>query len=390
MIGAGMAFVWFGIVSLALVGSALVERRSRLANLRDRPDWRPPRAAWGFESEPPPVAYSIARALAGGARLIRSGSVVVDRSPTLRRVGRVVSCIALASALSLVPFAGTWGGMSDGIALVVVDLRYGLIALVFLILLMGMAQVAMGLADRSIWSRLGSVRVSGRNLGGLGLFVIVLAPLALETNSLRLHDIVFAQQDTFSPFSWLPDSFADEAFEVARAWQWPNWNLLAQPLTALLFVPTIACLTHRPWVHDAIAGNMAASGFGMDGDPTDLYWGRLEVRLSKILAASLFVSLFLGAGAIPFVPASAIVHLLEPYMGVALPAFLGVVIQIGVFFAKLMIVLLLTSLLRRAHAVLRQDQWIGIVTLRLLPLAWANLLLMSALALVSASTQGGQ
>jgi NADH:ubiquinone oxidoreductase subunit H len=303
--------------------------------------------------------------------------------------GRVVSCIALASALSLVPFAGTWGGTSGGIALVAVDLRHGLIALVLLVLLMGLAQVAVGLADRSVWSRLGSVRLTSRNLSGVGLFVIVLAPLALETNSLRLHEIVFAQQHMFSPFSWLPTSIGGEAFEVVRTWRWPNWNLFAQPLTAILFVATIGCLTHRPRMYDPIAGSMGTSGFGIDGDPVDLYWGSLEARLSKVLAASLFVSLFLGAGAIPFVSASAIVHLLQPFMGVELPAFLGVVIQIGVFLGKLMIVLMLISFLRRATAVVREDQWIEIMTLRLLPLAWANLLLMSAMTLLSESIQGG-
>jgi len=389
MIGAGLAFVWFSIVSLALVGCAVIERRGRLAHLRDRPEWRPPRAAWGFDAEPPPASHLIARALAGGARLVRSRTVVADRSIGQRNLGRMVSCIALASALSLIPFAGTWGGTSDGVALVVVDAGHGLIALVFLVLLMAMAQVAIGLADHSVWSRLGSVRLASLSLGGLGLFVLVLAPLALETGSLRLHDISFAQQETFSPFAWLPTGVGGASFEIARGWRWPDWNLFAQPLTALLFLPALAGLTRRPWVHDASVGSMGASGFGLDSGPADLYWGRLEVRLSRVLAGSLFVSLFLGAGAIPFVPASAIVDLLVPFAGFVLPALLGVTIQIGVFIAKLMIVLVLASSLRRATATLRDDQWIEIVIFRLFPLAWANLLLMSAISLLADPTAGG-
>jgi NADH:ubiquinone oxidoreductase subunit H len=219
--------------------------------------------------------------------------------------------------------------------------------------------------------------------------VLVLAPLAIETGSLRLHDIVFAQQQTFSPFSWLPIRIGGKVFEVARDWRWPDWNLFAQPLTALLFVPALAGLTHRPWIYDAAVGSMGTSGFGLDSDPGDLHWGRLEMRLSKVLAASLFVSLFLGAGAIPFVQASAIVDLLEPFVGPLLPALLGVMIQIGVFSLKLLVVLILASSLRRATATLRGDQWIEIVIFRLLPLAWANLLLMSAISLLSNSTPGG-
>lgn len=389
MIGVGMAFVWFAIVSMATAGCAVIERRTRLANLRNRPEWNPPRAAWGFDPEPPPVTYLIARALAGGARLVRARTVVGDRSISQRALGRVVSCVAIASALSLVPFAGTWGGTSDGVALVVVDLRHGLVALVFLALLMAMGQVTMGLAERSIWSRLGSVRVASRSIAGLGLFVLVLAPLAIETGSLRLHEIVFVQQATFAPFSWLPSKLSGEVFELARGWQWPGWNLFAQPLTALLFIPALAGLTRRARVFDATAGSMATSGFGLDSGPSDLYWDRLETRLMKVLVASLFVSLFLGAGAIPFVPASAIVDLLEPFVGVELPALLGVAIQTGVFVAKLILVLVLASMFRRATAILREDQWIELVTIRLLPLAWANLLLISAMTLLSNPIQGG-
>jgi NADH:ubiquinone oxidoreductase subunit H len=389
VIGVGMALVWFGVLSLALVGCAMVERWSRLVRLQDRPEWGPPRRDWGFDAQPPPATYLLVRALAAGARLVRSRSVVSDRSPSLAFFGRLVSIIALASALVLVPFAGTFGGTRDGIALVCVDMRYGLLSLVFLFFLMTLAQVAVGLADRQIWSRLGSVRLASRNLSGLGLLMIVLAPLALETSSLRLHDIVFVQQETFAPFSWLPAPVGGEVFEIARSWRWPNWNLFAQPLTALLFIPTMENLVRRPLVQDATAGILGTSGFGIDDDPIGLYWTRFEARLARVLGAALFVSFFLGAGAIPFVPASAIVDLLQPLMGFGLPAVLGVAIQVGVFLVKLLCVLAGISFMRRATAVIRDDQWIGIVTLRLFPLAWANLLLMSAMTLLSDSIQGG-
>ena len=388
-IGIVIALVWFGVVSLALVGTALVERWSRLVRLADRPEWRPPRAEWGFDRKRPASHYLVARALAGGARLGRARTVVLERSTSLAFFGRLVSCIGLASAFALVPFAGTWGGSVDGHPLLCVDLRYGLLVLVFLFFLLAQAQVAVGLSDHQVWSRLGSVRLASRNLCGLGLFMIVLAPLALETSSLRLQDIVFAQQSTFAPLSWLPAPVGDEVFAAARAWRLPNWNLFAQPLTALLFIPTLENLVHRPLARDAMAGTLGTSGFGLDGDPTDLYWARLDARLARVLAAALFVSLFLGAGAIPFLPASAIVDLLEPFMGFAVPAFLGVVIQTGVFLGKLLLVLIAIAFLRRASAVARDDQWIGIVTLRLFPLAWANLLLMSALTLLSESIRGG-
>jgi NADH:ubiquinone oxidoreductase subunit H len=387
--GVALAVVWLVMLGLALASAARVERASRLAPLRDRPDWDPPRAAWGLDRQPPPGAYAPVRVLAGLARLVRARSQVASRSARLAGFGRAVGCVALASALALVPFAGTWGGRADGRALVCVDLRYGLIVLVFLVFVASMAQVAVGLADRQIWSRLASVALASRSLSGLGLLLIVVAPLALDSGSLRLQDLVVAQQRSFAPLHWLPAPPDAPLLDVLRAMRWPAWHVFTQPLTALLFVPALGGFLQRPWLMDPTTGLGRSRGFGVDDDPNALYWGRFEARLARILGAALFVSLFLGAGAIPFLPTSLVVDGLEPLLGFTLPALFGVVLQVVVYLGKLILILMLLAFGRRALAVPRDDQWIRGVSLRLLPLAWANLLLMSALMLLSRSLSGG-
>ena len=381
MIGVGMAFVWLAVVMLGLIASAVVERRVRLASLRGRDRWAPQKADWGFDAERPPVVSLLARGLAGAARLVRSRTSVRDQSPKLRWVGRFVSCVAMTSALALVPFAGTWGGRVEGQPLLAVDLPHGLIAVAFLVLMTGLAQVGVGLAERSPWSRLGSVGLASQLLGGFGLFVLVLAPLVLGPFSFRLQDIVSFQQTTFSLFFWLPESLQGEGFEFLRAVQWPRWNLFVQPLTAILFLPALYFLTHRPWVAAGMTRSVGTAGLGLDSDPRDLYWGRLETRLAEVFAAALFVALFLGAESIPFLPVSILVGALEPLVGFALPALLAVVLGIGVFLGKLVIVLVLVGVVHRSTADLRGDQKLRLVALRLLPLAWGNLLLMSAIHL---------
>jgi NADH:ubiquinone oxidoreductase subunit H len=394
MISVGMAFVWLGVLMLALVVCALVERRVRLADVRGNGRWASARADWGFDAERPPVVSLVARGLAGMARLVRGGSSISNQSAARRSLGLIVSCIALLSGLALIPFAGTWGGGVNDRGLLAVDLQHGLIALVFLVLLMAFARVGVGLAERSPWSRIGSVRLASQMLGGVGLFLLVLAPLALGPDSFRLQDIVSFQQATFAPLFWLPESFEGEtidlsrAADVARALRWPRWNLFVQPLTAILFLPAVYSMTRRPWVGDAMTGSVGAAGFGLDSDPVSLYWHRLEVRLGEIFAAALFVSLFLGAGAIPFLPALEIVESIEPLVGFALPAFLVVVLSISVFFGKLVIVLMISASIRRSTANLRPDQQTRRVAFRLLPLAWANLLLVSAMTLLSEHVPG--
>jgi NADH:ubiquinone oxidoreductase subunit H len=296
--------------------------------------------------------------------------------------------------------------------LIIADLGHGLIAIVFLLLLMGFAQVGIGLADRSPWSRLGSVALASQTLAGLGLFILVVAPLAVTSipdlpelsestglsktlemaampsssqpeasASFRLQNIVVAQNSTLSPLFWLPDALQGKVFDWIRDLRWPRWNIFVQPLTALLFWLALRGLTRRPWLANPETGSVGLAGFGLDHDPVDLYWGRLEARLARVFAAALFVSLFLGAGAIPFLRVGEIVDSLVPHVGYSLPAFLAAAIGVGVFFGKLVLVLTADGMLRRSMATLRDDQRTRLVAFRLLPLAWANLLLVSATSL---------
>jgi NADH:ubiquinone oxidoreductase subunit H len=335
----------------------------------------------------------LARALAGGARIVRSRTVVSERARGLRFAARAVACVALASGLALVPFAGRLGADADALPLVVVDLEHGLVALILFVLLAAIAQVAVGLSESSVFARLACVRLAGRVLVLMATLAIVLAPLALDAGSLRLHAIAMDQQGLFAPFAPLAQlaavDAAGPAAAFAEALRLPAWFVFRQPLTALLFVPVLGLLTRRPLALDPVGGSVRLSAFGHDDDPGELYWARAEERLAAVLGAALFVALFLGAGAIPYLPSERLVAPLVPLFGVGLPALLASAIELAVFVAKLSLVLALVARAARATPSLRDDQWIRIVTRRMLPLAWANLLLVAALALLAETARRG-
>lgn len=386
MLGVGLAFAWFAVISLALVAAAAVERRQRVVSQADRPELAPRRALWGGGPLHPPGRSMLVRALASGSRIVRARTRVTDRSEGLRFAARAVACTALASALSLVPFAGRVGGAPGGAPLVVVDLEHGLVALILFVLLAAMAEVAIGLAEAGVFARLACLRIAGRILALVGTLAIVLAPLALASGSLRLHAIVLEQQGSIAPLSLvaalLEDGASSPLGRFLAAPIWPAWHLFRQPLTALLFVPVLGLLLRRPLALDPIGGGVRLAAFGHDDDPGELYWARIEERLAGVLCAALFVALFLGAGAIPFLPTDRIVAPLIPFFGEGLPAILGAGLETGVFFAKLVLVLVLFARSARSMAGLRDDQWIRLVTRRILPLAWANLLLVFATTLL--------
>ncbi|MBW2501195.1 MAG: NADH-quinone oxidoreductase subunit H [Deltaproteobacteria bacterium] len=397
MIEAMIALLWLSLIIGAVGAHGWVERRARLARVAHRGDLLPPRRAWGGEPDRPPASWVAVRMLATGARIVRSQTRVVGRSASLRRLSRLASLLALASAFALLPFAGTWGGAPEARALVVLDLESGLLALVFLAFLFGLAQVLLGLSDRSEWSRIASVRVAGRGLVGLALLVLVLAALTVETGSLRIHDLVLAQRESFAPALWLarlavglglaPDT--SESLQRLGALQLPAWLILRQPLTAILFVPAAAmCLRGAPAL-DTRVGSFGVTGVGLDDDPLEQQQDRLHARLSGVLGAALFVVFFLGAGSIPGLAPERVVTALEPFVGRVIPSLGMVLAESSAFFAKLVLVVALASRIRSASAALRGDQWMQETLRRLVPLAWANLLLLAALWQLGLRWEGG-
>ena len=385
MMSGVLALLCFGVVVSGLCGIALIERATRLSGVRERPDIRAPRAAWGGELVPPPAHYAMARALASAARQARGRTFVEDASTSLRRFSRVLALLATSSAIAIVPFASRWHGQAGGRALVAVDLDYGLGVIVFLILLAGLAQAATGLAERSLWARLGALRIAGQSLIGVALLLWVLAPLVLATASLRPHDLVLDQQGTFAPLAFLSDRFIGAAATTLEAFRLPNWFVFRQPLTALLIVPTLGLLLQRYSVHVAMHDTSGMSGIGLDSDPSDVYWRGLESRLASLLAAVFFVAFFLGAGSIPYFDPTASLETARATIGVGVPAALWLLVEAGVFVAKVGVVLHLGSLLRRSTGRARTDQSLRTMTRRLIPLAWANLLLVSAVSMLGSS-----
>ena len=190
------------------------------------------------------------------------------------------------------------------------------------------------------------------------------------------------QQGSAAPLAlvaaFLGDGVAQPLGSLLEMRFWPAWHVFRQPLTALLFIPVFGLLSRRPLALDPLGGGIRLTAFGHDDDPGELYWARIEERLALVLFAALFVALFLGAGAIPFVPTAALVAPMVPFFGEGLPAIVAGALEMAVFLAKLLLVLALVARSARSMAALRDDQWIRLVTRRILPLAWANLLLVFA------------
>ena len=375
-----LAMVWGVVAAIGFAALSKFERSSRLVIRAERPSLAPSRALWGGDPVHPPSRALTARMLAGFARLARPRSVVVDHQQVLRAVARGLGATALFIGLAMLPFVGTWGG-GEGPPFVLFDANQGLALIALILLFIAFARISVGLAERSPWSRMGSARQSSRAIASMALLTIVLAPLAIDAGSLRLHDIVSSQQLPIEALIGLLVTLAPGWEDTLRAWPLPSWNLFVQPLTALLFAPAIALWVTSPRVDDPATGSLDLAGAGLDADPSDLYWSRFDARLARVFAAGLFVTLFLGAGSIPFLDPGVVLTRLAPYYGEAVPSLIVTTMFLGSFVMKMLLVLAFSTRLARIMASARDDRALRLATRRLIPLAWANLLLVAALSL---------
>jgi NADH:ubiquinone oxidoreductase subunit H len=376
-----LSFVWLAVLGISIGAVACFERRARLLPVAARATASLRRREWGGELDRPPADHAIVRALAFFARWVGRRARVEGESQGLLRASRMLSLSALLSGLALLPLAS--GGQRGDAAFptspgsaaprVLFDSEQGLALVVFLVLVSGLAHTATGLAERNDWARLAAVRVAGCALAGVALLLLVLAPIALGTGSLRFSEIAIAQAGSFAPF---------DLFGLFGGLRLPNWFLFRQPLTAMLAVPTFALLLSRSLLLDGRGQSSGPTGYGLDADPSFAYGARLEARVAEILAAALFVTLFLGGSGLPFLDARPILGPAQALLGSGLPALLFFFFEVSVFVGKLVFVLFAIQVFRRTTGSLRIDQSLEIVTRRLLPLAWANLLLLAALSLM--------
>ena len=375
-----LAMVWLSVTLAGVAALSSLERRGRVATRLARPVLAPPRASWGGDPVHPPSRALTARLLAGIARIVRQRTRVTDHRLALRGAARAAGLVSLGLGLAMLPILSTWGGQI-GPVLVPLDLEHGLAAIVLVLGFQAFARTTQGLSERSPWSRMGAARQSSRAIASVALLAIVLAPLALDAGSLRLHALVVDQARPLEALLHLATSLRPESAAAFERFAPPAWNLFAQPITAALFLPALALWIASPRVDDPATGAIDAVGAGLDADPIDLYWTRFDARLSAVFGAGLFVTLFLGAGHVPFFEPLSLAARLQPYYGEAVPALLVTTIGLASFVGKLLVVLAFTNRLARSAASARDDRNLQMVIRRLMPLAWANLLLVAGIAL---------
>jgi len=177
--------------------------------------------------------------------------------------------------------------------------------------------------------------------------------------SLSLQDIVRAQGDLL--FGWIP-----------------KWGIVTQPLAFILFLTAGIAATKRiPF--DMPEGESEIIGYFVEYSGMKFGMFAMADFLETVVIAGLTTSLFLGGWQVPYLYETG---LRVPWGGtLGLPHLLVVLLQVGAFSLKVVVMIFVMMLIRWTLPRFRYDQAMRLGWLGLFPLSILNIVLTGAVLL---------
>ena len=298
------------------------------------------------------------------------------RSPGSPGRGYAWVPILLAStsllAFAAVPWAGRYTLGDTSVSPILADVRGGVLFVFSLAALGALATVWAGVASGGA-ALLGSFRSAARALSGeLALFFSLL-PMLLIYGSLRLGDMVDAQDASFAVSGvW---GFISGSDSGAGGLRLPAWGILLNP-PALVLVLTAATLRMGLPPFDAEGADRE-----LEGGTRGAYSGSalalfvLAARLQLLLVAALIALIFLGGWTIPWLPQETFVAWMTPLIGSGVANAICLVLHLAVFVVKMLAVVVVQLVVRSALPRLGHD--------RAMDLCWKFVIPAAALDLVA-------
>lgn len=311
--------------------------------------------------------------LASGLKALGPPGPLPRRARTLVARGLPgLAVLAPLAVLALVPFGGVYGSGDGTLRLVASDAPASLVLALGLLALGGLVPLLTGWASQEpAVLRTGLVEAEGAIALQLPLLLAALG-VVMVFGRLELLEIAVAQDRTLALPSLLGSGFGSAGAALAGAGV-PGWGIVLQPLGFLVFF----------FAAVASGRGLAATGASPPGFDTTLLKAGDALRLLGF--AGLATTLFLGGASIPGLPAEVLVPAVASLLGTGFATSLCIVLQAGVFAAKLGFVVWLQVAVRDLPFTIARERRARLCWRVLLPLAIANLVATAGVLAVGAA-----
>lgn len=321
--------------------------------------------------------------------LTKEDVVPAGANRVLHLLAPVLSLVPAIITLAVIPFGGRYAFGDTTINLVIADIDWGMLYVFAVGSIATYGAVIAGWASNNNWSMLGSMRASAQMISyevTMGLSVV---GLFMVFGTLRLPEMVAAQDTTFRLLGFLEHFGLFETLPAFLSWiQLPNWGIFLQPLGFLLFLTCIMAENKRPPFNAPEGESEIVAGYHTEysGMRFGLFYTAefLEVPVIGALVATLF----LGGWAIPWLPQETLQGFLIPILGEGAGTALTLILHVVSFLVKVVILVWFQMAIRWSLPAFRYDQIMDLCWKMILPISIANIFVTGLWILVVQELRG--
>ena len=292
----------------------------------------------------------------------------------LHTISPFIAVFPAVVSFAIIPYGGSYEAWGASWSLVVADLDYGVLYIFAIGSIATYGSMLAGWAGNNNWGILGSIRVSAQmisyevamGVSAIGVFMIF--------NTLRLTEMGLAQQETFrllgfvEHFGWVGPSTGWVDFLKL-----PMWGILLQPLGFFMFLTAIMAENKRAPFDTPEGDSEIVAGYFIEYSGMKFGLYMMGEWIEVVVIAGLMTAMFLGGWSIPYLSDVQLIVGLGSVFGPNMGNVLAMVIHVGVFFSKVIVLIWFQMLLRWSLPRFRYDQVMNLGWKILLPLSLANI-----------------
>jgi NADH-quinone oxidoreductase subunit H len=295
----------------------------------------------------------------------------------LHAVAPVLAAVPPLIAFAVIPYGGVYPFAEGSVSLVVADIDWGILYVLAVGSLATYGAVLAGWSSNSNWSILGAVRSTAQMISyevSMGLSIV---GIFMVFGSLKLTDMAIAQDTSFRVFGFLellpPLPLPRWGLEALDALRLPTWGIFLQPLGFVMFLTCIMAENKRPPFDLPEADSELVAGYLTEYSGMRFGLFYLSEFVQVVVIAGLCTALFLGGWSIPYLPQDTIISNSARFFGAGFATFLCMLLHVGCFFTKVVVMIWLQMLIRWSFPRFRYDQLMDLCWKTLLPLSLLNI-----------------
>ncbi len=315
--------------------------------------------------------------------LTKEDVVPTGANRVLHTIAPMIAAIPALVAFAVIPYGGVYEIDGSRVSLVAADIDWGVLYVLAIGSLATYGAVLAGWSSNSNWSLLGGVRSTAQMISYEVTMGLSLVGVFMVFGTLKLTDMGVAQDTTFRVLGFL-ELFPGLGslppwLDLVRL---PNWGIFLQPLGFLMFLTCIMAENKRPPFDLPESESELVAGYFTEYSGMRFGLFYMSEFIEVVIIAGLCTALFLGGWSIPYLSQATIIHAIGSWFGTGFATVVCMLLHVGCFFTKVVVMVWLQMLIRWSFPRFRYDQVMDLCWKVILPLSVVNIFATAGVMLV--------